>query len=72
MDEATRQDRLGAAATMSRRGFLTAGAGLVGAAAAVAAEVSLAPEAEAATSDPVLHLVRRTTYGATPELLHRV
>jgi uncharacterized protein (DUF1800 family) len=72
VDDATRQGRSGTAATMSRRGFLAAGAGLVGAAAAVAAEVSLAPEAEAATADPVLHLVRRTTYGATPELLQRV
>ncbi len=57
------------ATTLSRRGLLGAGAGLFGAAALSSAGVAAALPAEAATRDPVLHLVRRTTYGATPELL---
>jgi uncharacterized protein (DUF1800 family) len=60
------------AAGLSRRGFLTAGAGLLGAAAAGVGSVAAAPVAEAATSDQVLHVVRRTTYGASPELLAQV
>src|SRR5690349_5347939 len=59
-------------ATLTRRGLLGAGAGLLGASALGGLGVATAPVAEAATSDPVLHLVRRTTYGATPELLAAV
>jgi uncharacterized protein (DUF1800 family) len=65
-------DDQAAATTLSRRGLLGMGAGLLGAGALGAAGIATAPVAEAATSDPVLHLVRRTTYGATPELLHAV
>ena len=61
-----------ATAALSRRGLLAAGGGLLGAAALGGAGIATAPVAEAATSDPVLHLVRRTTYGATPELLDAV
>ena len=61
-----------AATTLSRRGLLGLGAGVLGAGALGAAGVAAAPVAEAATGDGVLHLVRRTTYGATPELLRAV
>ncbi|MEP6651644.1 MAG: DUF1800 family protein, partial [Lapillicoccus sp.] len=57
---------------LSRRGLLAAGSGLLGAAALGGAGIATAPVAEAATGDPVLHLVSRATYGATPELLAAV
>jgi uncharacterized protein (DUF1800 family) len=62
-----------ATTTLSRRGFLGVGAGLLGAQAigGVGAVVAASP-AEAATRDPALHLVRRATYGPTPELLATV
>jgi hypothetical protein len=46
---------------LSRRGLLAAGGGLLGAAALGGAGLATAPVAEAATGDPVLHLLRRTT-----------
>ncbi|MCU1675648.1 MAG: hypothetical protein JWM93_406 [Frankiales bacterium] len=49
--------------------------GLIGLAAVIGAGVAqaaAADDAEAATVDPVLHLVRRATYGATPSLLSSV
>ncbi len=45
------------------------GAGTLGAGALGVAGVATAGAAEAATVDPALHLLRRTTYGATPQLL---
>ncbi|MDQ1600371.1 MAG: hypothetical protein QOD68_1845 [Actinomycetota bacterium] len=57
---------------LSRRGFLGVGAGLLGAGALSAAGVAGATVAEAAGGDRALHLVRRTTYGPTPELLATV
>ncbi|MEO7981308.1 MAG: DUF1800 family protein, partial [Sporichthyaceae bacterium] len=70
---ATPTDDAGAdSPVLSRRGLLAAGTGLLGAAALGCAGLAAAPVAEAATGDPVLHLVRRTTYGATPELLAAV
>ena len=69
---ATHAEDLSQASTLSRRGFLGVGAGLLGAGALGAAGVASATVAEAAGGDRVLHLVRRTTYGPTPELLATV
>jgi uncharacterized protein (DUF1800 family) len=60
------------ATTLSRRGFLGVGAGLLGAGAWGSLAVAGASPAEAAGADAVLHLVRRATYGPTPELLNAV
>jgi uncharacterized protein (DUF1800 family) len=57
---------------VTRRGFLS-GLGAVAALGAVGAgQLGTASAAQAATPDPVLHLVRRATYGPTPELLATV
>ena len=57
------------AAPLSRRGLLGVGAGLLGAGAFGSLGVVGATSAEAAAVDPALHLLRRATYGATPQLL---
>jgi uncharacterized protein (DUF1800 family) len=54
---------------VSRRGFLSGLGALAAAGAVGAGQLLAAPGAEAATGDPVLHLVRRATYGPTPALL---
>ena len=54
---------------ISRRGLLGLGAGLLGAGALGAAGIATAAPAEAVGSDQALHLLRRATYGPTPELL---
>jgi uncharacterized protein (DUF1800 family) len=65
---------------LSRRALLAGGAGSLGAVrtgvlvtsavgALGAAELATAPYAEAARTDPILHLVRRATYGPTPATL---
>jgi uncharacterized protein (DUF1800 family) len=67
-------------ADLSRRALLTGGAGALGAlrggavvAGAIgAAELVTAPYADAASVDPILHLVRRATYGPTNALLAQV
>jgi uncharacterized protein (DUF1800 family) len=69
---ATPTGDLSRAPTLSRRGFLGVGAGLLGAGALGATGVATATVAEAAGGDRILHLVRRTTYGPTPELLASV
>ena len=48
------------------------GAGLLGAGALGTVSLATATAAEAASGDPVLHLLRRATYGPTPELLAQV
>ena len=53
---------------IARRSLL----GLAAVLGAGVAQVAAATTAEASATDPVLHLVRRTTYGATPALLASV
>jgi uncharacterized protein (DUF1800 family) len=54
---------------VSRRGFLSGIGALAATGVVGAGQLLAAPAAEAATRDPVLHLVRRATYGPTPALL---
>ena len=54
---------------VSRRGFLSGLGALAATGAVGAGQLLAAPAAEAATGDPVLHLLRRATYGPTPALL---